>query len=105
MKEPFDQILTSIENNKNRIEAVEKFNPISKELDKLRKVNRFYSFIYYWSKPLITCITCMASFWGVVVFVGLNDVGFIKNIDFVFLNCVSASFLQTFIYRIYERFL
>ena len=54
---------------------------------------------YQLGKPLIGCITCMASVWGAVIFLSLNDFDLVKLI----INCISASFIQTFIWELYKK--
>lgn len=68
--------------------------------------------IWYWLSrlllfiltPVILCITCMASVWGTIVFVlleGFND----QLIVPLVLNCVAASFIQTFIWSLYVKYI
>lgn len=102
LRKPFDEILDKIEKNKNRIEAIRSYNPVSKELDFLIKQNWINGIIYKCGKPLVTCITCTASFWGIFVFYDLNSLHF-ETLRFILFNCVSASFIQTFIWKLYER--
>lgn len=54
--------------------------------------------------PLITCITCMGSIWGVTWFFLLNGFS-LYLLPYMIINCFAASFIQTFIWRLYERFL
>lgn len=65
----------------------------------------FYKSVFYLSKPIITCITCMASIWGVFWFVHISQVLTLHLLPYMLLNCFAASFIQTFIWRLYERFL
>lgn len=64
-----------------------------------------YAFIYYASKPLILCITCMASIWGAFWFLLSFQFLSLNMLPYLFLNSFAASFIQTFIWRLYERFL
>jgi len=57
---------------------------------------------YYLTKPLIMCITCLASVWGLTWFILLNGAS-IDLIKFMVLNSFIAAFIQTFIWNLYER--
>lgn len=56
----------------------------------------------YLAKPFVLCITCMASIWGVAVFYVLNGIS-IEQLPRLIINCVAASFIQTFIWGIYVK--
>lgn len=67
---------------------------------KLSKCKIFFLKLkYFIGKPLIGCITCMASVWGAAIFLSLNDFDLVKLI----INCISASFIQTFIWELYKK--
>lgn len=54
--------------------------------------------------PLILCITCMASIWGITVFVALN--GITRELaPYLIINCFSASFIQTLIWSLYVKYI
>lgn len=57
---------------------------------------------YYIGKPLVLCITCMASIWGVTVFIYLNGISYSLIVPMLF-NSICASFIQTFIYKLYVK--
>lgn len=61
-----------------------------------RTENKFFLTI---GKPFVLCITCMASIWGSSIYLYLNN--------FVFFDwaicCISASFIQTFIWKLYVK--
>jgi len=65
--------------------------------------NRIYKIPRWISDPLATCITCVSSVHGILIFVLLN---FLKAIEFnlwvLLLGCVMASFIQTFIWVSFE---
>lgn len=58
---------------------------------------------YYITKPLIMCITCLASVWGVTWFIILNGAS-VELIKYMVLNCFIAAFIQTFIWNLYEKY-
>lgn len=56
-------------------------------------------------KPLLLCITCMSSFWGIVVFFSIYYKGFVFNyrsITFLISICLISSFLNTVLWNIKE---
>lgn len=59
---------------------------------------------YYITKPLIICITCLASVWGLTWFILLNGSS-VELIKYMVLNTFIASFIQTFIWNLYEKYL
>ena len=61
--------------------------------------NKYWIFI---GKPLVLCITCLASFWGTIVFVCINGIS-VELIPTLIFNCISASFIQTFIWTLYGK--
>lgn len=70
------------------------------EINQLKRINFF-------AKPFILCITCMASFWGITVFIGstwyiTGALPGLHDIPFMFWCCICASFIQTFIWKLYE---
>ena len=77
--------------------------PFERNYDKL-ELSRLNGFInvkqeltHFIGKPFILCITCMASIWGITIY-SLTIENF--TISGMIINSVSASFLQTFIYRL-----
>jgi hypothetical protein len=63
----------------------------------------------YLGKPFVLCITCMASIWGVTIFYFFHVVmsqpfGHYWFLELTF-NCIAASFIQTFIWDLYDKFL
>ncbi len=66
--------------------------------------SNIYGAIAYIGKPLITCITCMSSVWGVTVFIMLN--GFSEPLIYLMvLNSFAAAFIQTFIWSLYAKYI
>lgn len=59
-------------------------------------------FLLYIAKPTVLCITCMASVWGATVFIYFNGIS-THLIGYLIFNCISASFIQTFIYKLYNK--
>ena len=55
-------------------------------------------------KPFIHCITCMASIWGLIMFITLNGLHF-NLIPAMIINSISASFIQTFIWNFYIKYI
>lgn len=54
------------------------------------------------ARPFVLCITCMASFWGVLVFISLNGFS-LSLLPKLIINSVSASFIQTYIWYKWEE--
>jgi len=51
--------------------------------------------ILYISKPIILCCTCMASFWGIVIFAALH--GFhVHLIKYMVICCICSCFINAF---------
>lgn len=54
--------------------------------------------------PFVLCITCLASIWGTIIFITLCGIHpTYASIAALILNCVSASFIQTFIWKKYAQ--
>ena len=72
---------------------------LSKE-DKKHSIRniRKLKFIFYIMKPFVLCITCMASVWGIPLYIYINGIG-IELIPCI----ISASFIQTFIWNIHAK--
>ena len=57
---------------------------------------------YYITKPTLICITCMASVWGAVLFIYFNGIS-PDLIGYLIFNCISASFLNTFVWVLFSK--
>ena len=100
IRKPFEDIYTDYEVLKERLEHFKKFD---KSLVKsLKNEILKHKLIMVVSKPIVLCITCFASVWGVIVFITLNGLneGLIPHL---ILNSVSAAFIQTFIWNLYTK--
>lgn len=95
IRKPFEGLYDEIE---NKVDLYKTFKP-----DSVQVVEFYYMKIkYFILKPTILCITCMASIWGVAMFVTLN--GFANElIPYLIINSFAASFIQTFIWNLYVR--
>lgn len=75
------------------------------QLQQLRHIGwrlYYYNFVYQFSKPIILCITCMGSIWGVTWFILLN--GFSLHVlPYIVINCFASAFIQTFIWKLYAK--
>lgn len=71
-------------------------NPTVKKRIKILKVK------LYLAKPFVLCITCFGSLWGTVVYTSLNGID-LQHIPHLIINCVAASFIQTYIWIKYEK--
>jgi hypothetical protein len=99
IRKPFEH---DLDHDKEQIQLAEQFNKSS--VDDLKRTLLKHKLIVTIGKPFVLCITCMASIWGITVFVALN--GLHEDLIFpLILNCVSASFIQTFIWSFYERYI
>ncbi len=99
LKEWFDFNYTRL-TNLQEMNQTEGSTSIHDEIRKRKRIN-------YFAKPFILCITCMASIWGVIVFyfahlVFLQPFGQYWLLELTF-NCIAASFIQTFIWELYEK--
>lgn len=102
IKRPFLDSLDFIENYEDKMLLAKTYDKPS--VDVLKRSLLKHKLIYYIGKPFVLCITCYASLWGITVFVTLNGL----NSDLIaplILNCVSASFIQTFIWNFYGRYI
>jgi len=54
------------------------------------------------SKPLITCCTCMASIWGVVIYVVLHGITLYYTPQLI-LCCIISAFLNTLFINLIEK--
>lgn len=100
LRKPFENI--DLDYDKEKLELAKRFD--QSLVDALKWTLLKHKLMYYFGKPFVLCITCMASIWGVAVFVSLN--GFTLDLTIpLILNCVSASFIQTFIWSLYAKYI
>lgn len=102
LRKPFDKLKDTIEINSQRSASLLQFNPMNAEIKKLKRNNKIFDVVLYAMKPVLLCVTCLASVWGVTWFIILNDVS-IELIKFMVLNSFIAAFTNTFIWNLYER--
>jgi hypothetical protein len=62
-----------------------------------------WSLFYEFGSPFIMCITCMGSMWGIIWFILTKDIWHHLSIQYLALNCFAASFIQTFIWKLYAK--
>ena len=61
-------------------------------------LNNFGKVVYYIMKPIVGCITCMSSFWSLIISF------FYFQIDFTIIPVIfMVAGLNTIIYRFYEK--
>lgn len=103
IRKPFDKIIAD---HDELLERIKLANHISnKPLVKiLSRTLLKHKLIVIFGKPFVLCITCFASIWGVSVFVALNGLNEHLIIPLI-LNCFAASFIQTFIWSLYVRYI
>lgn len=100
IRKPFEDI--NSEYDKEKIELAYRFDKSLVPSLKWKALK--HKLMETFGKPFVLCITCFASIWGVTVFVALNGL----NKDLIvplILNCVSASFIQTAIWKAYVKYL
>jgi hypothetical protein len=103
IRKPFEKAIDNIEMYNDRLNMLSKFsNDTLHAVSWLKKTILINKIIFYIGKPFVLCITCYASIWGVVIYITLNGLS-MSSIPFIIINCVSASFLQTFIYKLYAK--
>lgn len=103
IRKPFEDSIDEINQYENRLSILEKFDKSNKELIGYLKRKIFYNkVVYYFGKPFVLCITCYSSIWGFSVFVALNGLH-LSTIPHIIINCISAAFLNTLIYKIYAK--
>lgn len=100
IKKPFEYSLKQIEHLENLIELRSKFEKTL--VSKLKSELLRHKLIVQIGKPIVLCITCFASVWGVSVFIALNGLDESLAIPLI-LNSVASAFIQTFIWKIYDR--
>lgn len=88
------------EDNQADLEHKEVQLDFDKSSDLIRQIRR-HKLLYFIGKPLVMCITCMASIWGTVIYLHFNWQSF--GISELLINCICASFIQTFIYKLYVK--
>ena len=100
LRKPFDKIEKENIKISNQLELHRGDEFPTQDLwgDELKKNER----ILYWMKPILLCCTCMASFWGILVFGTLHGWHY-SMIPFMAICCVGACFLNAFFYSIYNR--
>ena len=64
----------------------------------------------WWHKPLLTCVTCMPSLWGIIVvtiasqlFYDVQEVSMLKLIPSLIFICVSSSYITELFWSIKEK--
>ena len=100
IRKPFFKLNSDLENLEDKINNAKSWEP--SQLPYLYKKKTKIKLTLFFAKPLCHCITCMASIWGVSIFIFFN--GFSLNlIGYIALNSIAASFIQTFIWNLYEN--
>lgn len=104
LRKPFDLASYYIQIEQEKLKLWENFPPEKPVSDVLKKSLRQHKLILNIGKPLIYCITCMASIWGGIIFISLNGLhgGLITPL---ILNSFAASFIQTFMWSLYVRYI
>ena len=103
IRKPFEKAVDNIEVYTDRLNMLSRFsNDTLHAVSWLKKTILKNKIIYYIGKPFVLCITCYASIWGLVIYITLNGLS-MNAIPFIIINSVSASFLQTFIYKLYAK--
>lgn len=101
LREPFDYSYKQYE-YKTELLKLAAIRQDKSSVDELKSSLLRHKLIVYIGKPLITCITCMASIWGISVFVTLNGLNENLIAPLIF-NSFAASFIQTFIWSFYAK--
>jgi len=96
LRKPFENLQGQIENAESLSKCFRNKG--------IRKQILLMKLKFYMAKPVVLCITCMASVWGVVIFITLNACT-VTTAPYLIIACVAASFIQTFIWNIYEKYL
>lgn len=109
LRKPFENLSVEIDNQ--RFIYTDMINAPSPNHQEIQK--QYYKIVLLQIKllivkPLILCITCMASVWGAIVFYFCSIFHFNNIISFHLLpyltfNCIAASFIQTFIWKLYAK--
>ena len=94
LRKTFDKAWDNIDFYENKIQVLD-----CTHYKRLLKLNKFIAYI---GKPLVTCITCLSSVWGVSVFVALNGINGSLILPIIF-NSIAAAFIQTFIWSLYVK--
>lgn len=115
LSKPFEDLYERIQNRKNLAKVLlnetfknrddrgsDLFLQLKKDIKSNKKKLKLAQIIYNISKPIISCITCMASLWGTVVFISLNSFS-LSIIGYLIITILSASFIQTFIYKLFHK--
>lgn len=103
IREPFERAIDNIEQYKNRKDILLRFDQNNKtEIKYLNRMVLLNMVCYYIGKPFVLCITCYGSLWGFSVFVALNGLD-LDTIPHAFINSVSVSFINTYIYKLYAK--
>jgi len=58
--------------------------------------------VKYWFKPIILCCTCMASFWGIGIFIALHGLH-VNLIPQMVICCFASCFLNAFLISKYNQ--
>ena len=88
----------------SRISVAKSFDKSNSEIQELKVKRGITAIIYAIGTPLVLCITCFASVWGVSVFGALNGLS-VALLPYLVIACLSAAFIQTFIWNIYAKYL
>lgn len=97
LRKPFENLTEEIENKQNIYNSMKGLLSKNDESEANSYIFKLKLLLFV-LKPLILCITCMASIWGIPIYIYLN------GISVEIIPCIiSASFVQTFIWRLYEK--
>jgi len=102
LRKPFDNAFSDAEVLEERQKLLQQCNGdpyLIKQLSYSIAANRL---LFYIGKPVVTCITCYGSVWGFAVFSLMNSIT-ADNVPYLIINCFSAAFLNTLIWKLYAR--
>ena len=101
LRRPFEGLFDEITNKEAILKSVQGKRILEGNEFKLAKSYlRNLKVSYYIVKPIVLCITCMASVWGIPIYLYLNGFN-----AMLFPAIISASFIQTFIWNLYDKYL
>jgi len=102
IRHPYTKAIINVDEYEERIKVLLQFNTDKNLIASLQWKVVFNRIAYFVLKPIIGCVTCFGSFWGVTIFVTIN--GFTREaIPYIIINCIATSFINTFIWKLYAK--
>jgi len=100
-REYYSTAINSLQDNDVRNSKVKYYMDLQdKKLEEIESWKENKLKYEFYLKPVILCVYCMPSFWGSIIWVGLN--GFTNPVEWI-ISCTMSVFINAFIWDLYSK--